>query len=180
MPSIHGSSPLRAIVLVVVAAAALVVAASPASARHPSEQRLVVRAEATAVDGPCSPPGVCTVDLTGGRFSGTPLAPGAYSGTLRLDVAHAFPNGDGGICAPLEARLVLGEGTYDRLVLALRGTSCQDGGGPLDAASFTALARARVVYGTGRYAGASGRGLATFAEDAANHHRLTLIGRLTR
>ena len=65
-------------------------------------------------------------------------------------------------------------------MLALRGTSCQDGGGALDTASFTGLARAHVLYGTGRYSQASGRAIATFTEDAANHHRLTLIGRISR
>jgi hypothetical protein len=65
-------------------------------------------------------------------------------------------------------------------VLAVAGDSCQDGSGPLTAASFTGLAEFTVKYGTGRYAGATGRGLASFTEDAANHHHTTLIGRLAR
>jgi hypothetical protein len=64
---------------------------------------------------------------------------------------------------------VLGIGTPDRLVLAVSGDSCQDGGGPLTPASFTGLAQFTVKYATG---------LASFTEDAAHHHRMTLVGRL--
>ena len=92
--------------------------------------------------------------------------------------ATAFPNGEGGICAPLDGRIVLGAGSADRLVLAVSGDSCQDGAGPLTAASFTGLARFTVKRGSGSYAGATGDGLASFSEDAANHHRMTLIGRV--
>ena len=102
---------------------------------------------------------------------------GGYRGSLELAVADAFPNGEGGICAPLRGRVVLGAGTADRLVLALAGDSCQDGGGPLPA-GFTGLARFTVKHGTGRYARAAGSGLATFSEDAAKQHRMTLVGRI--
>jgi hypothetical protein len=49
-------------------------------------------------------------------------------------------------------------------VLDVSGHSCQDGAGPLDAASFTGLARFTVRYGTGSYAHASGSGQATLPE----------------
>jgi hypothetical protein len=75
-------------------------------------------------------------------------------------------NGEGGICVPLRARLVLGAGTPNRLVFAFVGASCQDGAGPLETASFTGLAQFTVGRGTGRYAGAGGTGLASFTEDA--------------
>ena len=127
-------------------------------AKHPGGQRLVVRGEATVVDGPCAA-GVC-LELSGGRFRGSPIGAGAYGGTLELDVADAFPNGEDGICAPLMGRIELGTGSPDRLVLAVKGDSCQDGAGPTDAASFTGLARFTVKRGTGRYAGATGSGLA--------------------
>ena len=44
--------------------------------------------------------------------------------------------------------------------------------------SSTGFARFAVQAGTGRYAGARGSGVASLAEDAANHHRITLIGRV--
>jgi hypothetical protein len=69
---------------------------------------------------------------------------------------------------------------FAALALAVAGDSCQDGSGPLTAASFTGLAEFTVKYGTGRYAGTTGHGLASFSEDAANHHHTTLIGRLAR
>ena len=73
----------------------------------------------------------------------------------------------------------LGTGA-DRLVLAVDGDSCQDGAGPVTAASFTGVAGFKVTHGTGRYAKAHGRGLATFSEDAADHDRMTLVGRIAR
>ena len=56
----------------------------------------------------------------------------------------------------------------------------QDGAGPVTAASFTGVAGFKVTHGTGRYAKAHGRGLATFSEDAADHDRMTLVGRIAR
>jgi hypothetical protein len=150
--------------------------AAPAG-KYPPEQRLVVRGDATAVDGACDARG-CVVDFADGSFRGAPLGTGAYSGSFRIRVADAFPNGEGGICAPLKGRVVLGGGTADRLVLGVAGDSCQDGGGPLPEASFTGLAQFTVKHGTGRYARATGSGQATFSEDAANQHRMTLIGRI--
>jgi hypothetical protein len=171
------------------AAVALVGAAGPAGAAgrpdtgpagpHRTSERLVVRGDATAVAGPCDAR-VCHVALADGRFRGTPVGAGAYTGAIRLRVGDAFPNGEGGICAPLRARLVLGAGSRDRLAVAVSGDSCQDGGGPLPGASFTGLARFTVDHGTGRYAGATGRGRVSLTEDAAHHHRITLIGRLVR
>ena len=126
------------------------------------------------------PKGVCTLTLSGGRFAGAPVGTGAYAGSIDLAVAKAFPNGQGGVCAPIRGRLVLGKGTPDRLVLALAGASCQDGAGPVTAASFTGVARFTVVRGHGKYAGARGGGLMTSVEDAADHEQMTLIGRITR
>jgi hypothetical protein len=156
------------------------VAAGSADARkHHGERQLVVRAEATAVEGPCSEQGVCPVAFVDGRFRGNPVGTGGYSGSIELNVAAAFPNGEHGICAPLRGRFVLGAGTPDRLILGVRGTSCQDGAGPLPEASFTGLAQVSVKHGTGDYARARGSGLATFTEDATNQHRMTLIGRIS-
>jgi hypothetical protein len=184
MPSTNLRAPrstrLRPLLgLLALALAALAVVAGPASAtgKHHSEQRLVVRGDATAVDGPCDASG-CPLELTDGRFRGAPIGTGAYSAAFKVKVADAFPNGEGGICAPIKGRIVLGAGTADRLVLAVAGDSCQDGAGPLDTASFTGLTEFAVRYGTGKYAGATGSGLASFAEDAAKHHRMTLVGRI--
>ena len=44
--------------------------------------------------------------------------------------------------------------------------------------SSTGFARFAVQAGTGRYAGARGSRVARLAEDAANHHRITLVGRV--
>ena len=92
----------------------------------------------------------------------------------------AFPNGEGGLCAPIEGEIVLGAGSPDRLVLALDGDSCQDGAGDVTTSSFTNVARFVVKYGSGKFAHTRGKGLATFSEDAADHERMTLVGHITR
>jgi catechol 2,3-dioxygenase len=112
--------------------------------------------------------------------SGTPVGTGAYSGSLELEIADGFANGEGGVCAPIRGDIVLGTGSPNRLVLAVSGDSCQDGAGPVTSASFTGLARFTVKHGTGAYAKASGSGLASFVEDAADQDRMTLIGRISR
>ena len=66
-----------------------------------------------------------------------------------LRVAEAFPNGEGGVCAPVAGRITLGAGTPDRIVLAVAGDSCQDGAGDPTTSSFTGLGRFTVAYGTG-------------------------------
>jgi hypothetical protein len=191
MPSIRRRSLPRHVIValglaIAAIACALAIGASAAGAADrsggpppaaPHDQRLVVRGDAHVEDAPC-PGGVC-IRLTDGAFRGT-LGTGSYRGDLQLRVAETFPNGEGGVCAPLDGTIVLGAGTPDRLVLAIRGDSCQDGAGPVTSASFTGVARFRVVHGTGRFAGSRGRGLATFLEDAADHDRMTLVGRLKR
>jgi hypothetical protein len=152
--------------------------AARADAKHqPASQRLVVRGDDTVVDAPC-PGGICFT-LTGGSFRGT-VGTGAYTGNLQLKFADEFPNGEGGVCAPVAGNVVLGDGTPDRLELAIWGDSCQDGAGDPTKSSFTGLARFAVVHGTGAYAHAHGRGIGTFLEDAADHERMTLIGRISR
>ena len=153
---------------------ALVFATSAGAADPP--ERLVVRGQALAVDGPCSA-FACRVDLARGRLRGT-LGRGGYTGALKLTVGKAFPNGEDGTCAPLTGRIELRTRAGDEIGLLVSGDSCQDGSGPLADASFTGLARFRVTHGTGRYEGATGEGLATFSEDAANRHRMTLIGQI--
>jgi hypothetical protein len=145
------------------------------AAEHHVKQRLVVRGDATIVDGACS---VCPLEIVDGSFRGT-TGTGDYSGSIKLNVAEAFPNGEGGVCAPIDTTIVLGTGSPNRLVLSVSGDSCQDGAGPLTAASFTGLARFTVKYGTGTFAGARGNGLASFSEDAADHDRMTLIGHIS-
>ena len=174
MPTVH----LRAKLLpaLALAALALVLAAATAGAANRARQRLIVRGDATAVQGPCSERGVCPLELEGGRFRGAPVGAGAYTGSFRLKVAEQFPNGEGGICAPLKGRIVLGGGTADRLVLAVAGDSCQDGGGSLAGASFTGLAHFVVAHGSGRYARTTGAGRVQFSEDAAHNHRMTVVG----
>ncbi len=150
--------------------------AGPAAA-HQNDQRLVVRGDAIITDQAC-PGGLC-LELNDGEFRGTE-GKGLYGGSMKLDLANAFPNGEGGGCAPLRGNIVLGEGTKDRLVLAVAGDSCQDGAGDPTTTSFTGLAEFSVKYGTGAYAKARGRGIATFVEDVADHDRMTLIGRISR
>lgn len=176
MPSLR---PLPALALVLTAAATPAVATARPEKEPPRKQPLVVRGDATVVDGPCDAAG-CRLEITGGRSRGAPVGTGPYSGALIVRVAEAFPNGEDGICAPLVGRIVLGAGTADRLVLGVSGHSCQDGSGPLETSSFTGLARFTVKYGTGRHARAAGSGLALLSEDAANHQRMTLTGRSTR
>jgi hypothetical protein len=175
-------STRAAVAVFALALAALVfgVAASahgtPAKPRN--TERLVVRGDDTVADAPC-PTGVCPLEIQDGTFRGT-IGSGPYSGHIDLAVKDGFANGEGGVCAPIRGRLVLGEGTPDRLVLALDGDSCQDGKGDVKTASFTGLARFVVAYGTGRYAHATGAGIGTFVEDAADREHMTLIGRIAR
>jgi hypothetical protein len=185
MSSIHSRRTPRALLgLVALVLAGLAFAAATNAAadtdpagKHQSKQRLVVRGEATVTDVQCDA-GVC-IDLAG-SFRGTPVGTGAYTGAVKLRVAEAFTNGEGGVCAPIDGNITLGAGSPDRLVLALAGDSCQDGAGNPQTASFTGLARFTVKYGTGAYAHARGNGLATFAEDAADRDRMTLIGDIRR
>jgi hypothetical protein len=149
---------------------------SPPS-KHRTSERLVVRGEATVTDN-CGPNG-CQLQLKDGEFRGTPVGTGPYTGDINLKIAEAFPNGEGGVCAPIQARIELGAGTPDRLVLALRGDSCQDGAADPATTSFTGLAQFVVIDGTGGYSKASGSGIASFAEDAADNDRMTLIGRIS-
>jgi hypothetical protein len=182
MTSTHHRRWLRAVpALIALALAALSVAAATnsADASHRGSERLVVRGDARIGEGPCAN-GVCELPLIGGKFRGTPVGAGDYTGTLKLNLAAGFPNGEGGGCAPIEGTIVLGAGTPNRLVLALSGDSCQDGAGALDAASFTQLAQFRVKYGTGTYAHARGSGILTSSEDAADRDRMTLVGRISR
>ncbi len=179
-PHARGRSLLGVLALVL-AGLAFSLATSSAGAdqyTHHVKQRLVVRGDATMVDGPCNA-GVCPLEITDGSFRGT-IGTGAYAGSIKLKVAEAFPNGEGGLCAPIETSMVLGSGTPNRLYISVSGDSCQDGAGPVTAASFTGLARFTVKYGTGSYAGARGSGLAGFLEDAADHDRMTLIGHISR
>jgi hypothetical protein len=188
MPSIHVRPRFRsalALFSVALAAPAFAVATNAASAADDPEgakvkhtERLVVRGDATVTDAPCDA-GLC-LELTDGQFRGTPVGTGDYTGSVELAVADAFPNGEGGVCAPIEGRILLGAGSPDRLTLAVAGSSCQDGAGNPATSSFTGLARFTVEDGTGAYARATGSGLASFLEDASDHDRMTLIGRITR
>jgi hypothetical protein len=177
--------PLLGLLGLVLAGLAFAAATSAAGAaghdtsppgRHQATQRLVVRGEATVLDAPCDA-GIC-LELTDGQFRGTPVGTGGYTGSVKLRVADAFPNGEGGVCAPIDGSIVLGAGTQDRLVLAVSGDSCQDGAGDPSTSSFTGLARFSVKHGTGGYSAARGSGLASFSEDAADHDRMTLVGRI--
>jgi hypothetical protein len=189
MSSIH---PRRAprlllgLVALVVAALAFAAATNVAGAadapqsakgsKHTTE-RLVVRGDATVVDTQCDA-GIC-FQFTNASFRGTPVGTGAYTGSMELKVAETFANGEGGVCAPLRGHIVLGAGSPDRLILAVAGDSCQDGAGNPTTTSFTTLTEFSVKYGTGKYAGAHGSGIASFSEDAADHDRMTLIGRIS-
>jgi hypothetical protein len=173
----HSRAVLGLVLAAVMTPAVAATTAGAAAPKHDSK-RLVVRGDATVTDTPCAA-GVC-LELTGGRFRGAPVDTGAYTGAIKLRVAEAFPNGEGGVCAPIEGEIVLGAGTPDRLILAVDGDSCQDGAGNPTTSSFTGLARFTVKHGTGAYSRASGNGLATFSEDAADHDRMTLVGRIAR
>ena len=168
--------PIRAALMLLALCAAALAFTSTASAKHKQSERVVVRGAATVTDD-CGPSG-CAIGTTG-RFRGT-LGSGDYTGAVHLQLPDAFPNGEGGLCAPIRGQLVLGAGTPDRLTLELAGDSCQDGAGPPPLASFTGLADWVVVKGTGTYAHARGSGTATFLEDAADQERMTLIGRIAR
>ena len=173
--------PLLGLVALVLAGLAFAAATSAAGHQDSTDrtsERLVVRGDATVAEAPCDA-GLC-LELVDGSFRGTPVGTGAYTGGIKLKVADAFPNGEGGVCAPIQGSIVLGAGSPDRLVLAVTGDSCQDGAGNPATSSFTGLARFTVKHGTGAYAKARGGGLATFSEDATDRDRMTLIGEITR
>jgi hypothetical protein len=178
-PRFHSALALFAVALAVPAFAVATNAASAADgAKVKHTKRLVVRGDATVTDAPCDA-GICLA-LTGGHARGVPIGTGDYTGSVELAVADAFPNGEGGVCAPIRGHIVLGAGSPDRLTLAVAGISCQDGAGNPATSSFTGLARFTVEHGTGAYAKATGRGRASFLEDASDHERMTLIGRIAR
>ena len=176
----------RALVLAALAAVGLLIVAAAVSARgddprtskHRTSERLVVRGEATVTDD-CDASG-CRLQLVNGQFRGTPVGTGPYTGDLKLRLTEAFPNGEGGGCAPIQGRIELGSDTPNRLVLALWGDSCQDGAGDPATSSFTNVSHFVVVHGTGSYAKATGYGTAVSLEYAADNDRMTLIGRITR
>jgi hypothetical protein len=174
-PTLQGR-PIRAALMLMALCACALAFTSTASAKHKQGERVVVRGDATVTDD-CGPSG-CDI-RTAGSFRGT-LGGGDYTGAVDLQLPDAFPNGEGGLCAPIRGQIVLGAGTPDRLTLGIDGDSCQDGAGPPPLASFTGLADWVVVDGTGTYAHARGHGTATFLEDAADQERMTLIGRIVR
>jgi hypothetical protein len=145
--------------------------------KHRTSERLVVRGDSTVVDV-CDASG-CEFQFTDGAFRGTPVGTGAYTGSMKIDFGAVFDNGEGGVCAPIRGNIVLGAGSPDRLVLAISGDSCQDGAGDPTTTSFTGLAEVTVKYWTGKYAGARGSGLLTSSEDAADHDRMTIVGRIS-
>jgi type 1 fimbria pilin len=178
MQSTHPRRSALGLIALFFVGLAFAAATNTAGASHHNSQRLVVRGDSTVADAPCAD-GVC-IELTDGTFRGTPTGTGAYTGSLKLRVADAFENGEGGVCAPIDGQIVLGAGSPNRLVLAVFGDSCQDGAGDPAAGSFTGLAQFRIKYGTGTYAKARGGGLLTSSEDAADRDRMTLIGRISR
>src|SRR5688572_19953058 len=89
--------------LLALAATAALTATADAS---PAKEKLVVRGDATILDGDCGPDG-CPLTYEGGQMRGT-LGTGAYTGDFMLKVAETFPNGEGGVCAPLAGRITLG------------------------------------------------------------------------
>jgi hypothetical protein len=176
----RGRRPLLALAAVALAGLALALTAvvtSAQPAKHRVTQRLVVRGDSTIVDSPCAPDD-CHLEYAGGKFRGT-IGAGDFTGSFDFDPATVYSNGEGGVCAPVGGTMVLGAGSPDRLVLSLRGDSCQDGAGSPATSSFTTLVRFTVDHGTGKYAEATGRGILSSAEDAADHDRLTLIGRIS-
>jgi hypothetical protein len=146
--------------------------------KHRTSERLVVRGDSTVTED-CDANG-CQLQLEGGEFRGTPVGTGPFSGSIKLNFAEAFSNGEGGACAPFQGRIELGSDTPNRLVLALWGDSCQDGAGDPTTTSFTGLSHFVVIKGTGSYSKASGSGIAVSLEDVADHDRMTLIGRISR
>jgi hypothetical protein len=180
----HRLAAVLALIALAVVGVALPVATNGASAAgsgkggHRTGERLVVRGEDTVEDGPCHA-GVCKLELADGAFRGT-VGTGPYGGTIDLHVAEAFANGEDGLCAPIRGNIVLGAGSADRLVVGVRGDSCQDGAGDLTQASFTGIAQFVVEGGTGADARAKGSGLASFSEDASDREHVTLIGRIYR
>ena len=171
------SSPLRRALLAVPALALLALAPAAQAGDHGAE-RLVVRGDSTIVDGPCGPDG-CPLRMSGGAFRGT-LGTGAYGGDLTLAVADGFPNGEGGVCAPIRGRITLGTGAPTGWSSPSTATPARTAPGPSPPRRSPASRRFKVTHGTGRYAKAHGRGLATFSEDAADHDRMTLVGRIAR
>jgi hypothetical protein len=176
--------PRRALAMIAPVLTVLAVGGATAAAsghHHAAEsEKLVVRGAGTVVDGGPCPGGVCKLTVSDGAFRGAPVGTGAYTSDIALHVAETFPNGEGGVCAPIEASITLGAGTPNRLLLSVEGDSCQDGAGDPRTTAFTGLGKFKVKQGTGAYAGARGRGVATFLEGADDQERMTLIGRIVR
>ena len=171
------SSPLRRALLAVPALALLALAPAAQAGDHGAE-RLVVRGDSTIVDGTVRPGRLPAADERRrvprhARHRRLRRRPDARRRRRRSRTARAAS-------ARRSAAASRSAPAADRLILAVDGDSCQDGAGPVTAASFTGVATFKVTHGTGRYAKAHGRGLATFSEDAADHDRMTLVGRIAR
>ena len=176
----RGRGPALAIAVLALAGLMLeatAVATNAQPGKLQATQPLVVRGDSTIVDSPCGPKG-CHFEYAGGTFRGT-LGSGGFTGGFDFDPGSVFPNGEGGVCAPIRGTVELGAGTPDRLVLAVRGDSCQDGDGYVTTSSFTTVGRFAVADGTGEYAHAAGGGTLTSVEGADDHDRLTLVGRIS-
>ena len=159
-----------------VASLALVLTGSAQAAQH--GERLVVRGTDTVLDsgGDC-PAGVCELTLADGAFRGT-TGKGAYTGAVKLKVAEAFPNGEGGVCAPIAGKITLGAGTPDRLVLKLDGISCQDGAGPPRRPRSPASPTSRSATAPAASPTPGATAPRCFAEGVDDREQMTLIGRL--
>ena len=129
--------PIRAALMLAALCACALSFSATASAKHHETERLVVRGEGTVADHRAAPPAACCRRRQPPRHDRRRLH---RHGRARASPA-TFPNGEGGVCAPIRGRIVLGAGTPDRLTLAVAGDSCQDGAGPPPLSSFTGLAR---------------------------------------
>ena len=167
---------MLALALTTLALAVTARAVGPEAAHGRAASGSSCAARTPSSTSPC-PGGLC-IALSGGAFRGTPVGTGAYTGSDRARLADAFPNGEGGVCAPVAGTITLGAGTPDRLDLAVAGDSCQDGAGDPDAVLVHRHRPLHGIYGTGAYAHAYGTASRRSSRTPPTTRTLTLIGRI--
>lgn len=116
----------------------------------------------------------CTVETNGTQTS-SHLGRGAYVSDLTVDWAQAYPNGDGGFCAPASGPSVLTAANGDTLTLSNTGTVCEVGKTGANV-PHTFTGTFTISGGTGRFANASGAGTESGGDDGAGNSSYSASG----
>lgn len=126
----------------------------------PPQPRQLAESGSGTISGPdCDPStAACPFAFAGTITGGTPIAAGTFAGTITVQNLQ-FATGEGDVAGPV-ALIEAGTGARLDTVLDGRVTFADDGTGT--GVTFSFVGVYRITGGTGRFAGASGAGTATF------------------